>query len=46
MSAHVEVFSTDIRKIKVKVTPTTYLVDVLGEACQKLNLKSDKYQLK
>ncbi|KAH7634844.1 GLUT4 regulating protein TUG-domain-containing protein [Sordaria sp. MPI-SDFR-AT-0083] len=46
MSAHVEVVSTDLRRTKVKVTPGTYLVDVLGEACQKFNLNSDKYQLK
>jgi hypothetical protein len=46
MAAHVEVVSTDLRRVKVKVTPGTYLVDVLGEACKKLNLKSDKYELK
>ncbi|KAL2022658.1 hypothetical protein VTK56DRAFT_4739 [Thermocarpiscus australiensis] len=46
MAAHVEVVSTDLRRVKVKVTPGTYLVDVLGEACKKLNLSSDKYELK
>ena len=46
MAAHVEVVSTDLRRVKVKVTPGTYLVDVLGEACRKLNLTSDKYELK
>ena len=46
MAAHVEVVSTDLKRAKIKVTPGTYLVDVLGEACQKLNLQSDKYQLK
>ncbi|EGO52504.1 hypothetical protein NEUTE1DRAFT_72191, partial [Neurospora tetrasperma FGSC 2508] len=46
MSAHVEVLSTDLRRTKIKVTPGTYMVDVLGEACQKFNLNSDKYQLK
>ncbi|EAQ93340.1 hypothetical protein CHGG_01575 [Chaetomium globosum CBS 148.51] len=46
MSTHVEVVSTDFRRAKVKVSPGTYLVDVLGEACKKLNLKSDKYELK
>jgi tether containing UBX domain for GLUT4 len=46
MSAHVEVVSSDLRRAKVKVTPGTYLVDVLGEACRKLNLTSDKYELK
>ncbi|KAM7207670.1 GLUT4 regulating protein TUG domain containing protein [Naviculisporaceae sp. PSN 640] len=46
MAAHVEVVSTDLRRCKVKVTPSTYLVDVLEEACQKLNLKSDNYLFK
>jgi len=46
MSAHVEVVSTDFRRAKVKVQPGTYLVDVLSEACKKLNLNSDKYILK
>ena len=46
MAAHVEVVATDLRRVKVKVTPATYLVDVLDEACQKLNLKSEKYLLK
>ncbi|KAK3310120.1 GLUT4 regulating protein TUG-domain-containing protein [Chaetomium strumarium] len=46
MAAHVEVVSTDFRRAKIKVTPGTYLVDVLDEACKKLNLKSDKYELK
>ncbi|KAK4162155.1 GLUT4 regulating protein TUG-domain-containing protein [Cladorrhinum sp. PSN259] len=46
MAAHVEVVSTDLRRVKVKVLPSTYLVDVLNEACKKLNIKSDKYELK
>ncbi|KAK3942733.1 GLUT4 regulating protein TUG-domain-containing protein [Diplogelasinospora grovesii] len=46
MSAHVEVVSSDFKRAKVKVTPGTYLIDVLNEACQKLGLKSDKYLLK
>ncbi|AEO53469.1 hypothetical protein MYCTH_2294820 [Thermothelomyces thermophilus ATCC 42464] len=46
MSAHVEVVATDFRRVKVKVTPGTYLIDVLGEACKKLNLRSDQYELK
>ncbi|KAM7224471.1 GLUT4 regulating protein TUG domain containing protein [Rhypophila decipiens] len=46
MAAHVEVVSTDFRRAKIRVTPGTYLVDVLDEACQKLNLKSDNYLLK
>jgi len=46
MSAHVEVVTADFRRHKIKVTPGTYLVDVLNEACQKHNLSSDKYLLK
>ncbi|KAK4176103.1 GLUT4 regulating protein TUG-domain-containing protein [Triangularia setosa] len=46
MSAHVEVISTDLRRAKVKVTPGTYLVDVLNEACKKLNVNADKYEVK
>jgi len=46
MSAHIEVISTDLRRAKVKVAQTTYLLDVLDEACQKLNLKCDRYLLK
>lgn len=46
MSTHVEVIATDLRRAKVKVTPGTYMVDVLREACQKLNISSDKYLLK
>ncbi|KAH8885239.1 hypothetical protein GQ53DRAFT_596904, partial [Thozetella sp. PMI_491] len=46
MSAHVEVLSTDLRRAKVKVTPGTYLIDILSEACEKLKLSSDKYLLK
>ena len=46
MSAHVEVVSADFRRAKVKVNPGTYLVDVRDEACKKLNLPSDKYELK
>lgn len=46
MSAHVEVVSTDLRRAKVKVTPGTYLVDVLNEAARKLNLNGDNYIIK
>ncbi|KAK3362233.1 GLUT4 regulating protein TUG-domain-containing protein [Lasiosphaeria hispida] len=46
MASHVEVVSTDLRRIKVKVTPGTYLVDVLGEACQKLHASPDRFLLK
>jgi tether containing UBX domain for GLUT4 len=46
MSATIEVVSSDLKRAKVKVTPGTYMVDVLDEACKKLGLNSDKYALK
>ncbi|KJZ73512.1 hypothetical protein HIM_07068 [Hirsutella minnesotensis 3608] len=46
MSAHVVVIATDLRRTTIKVTPGTYLIDVLQEACKKLNLDSDKYLIK
>jgi tether containing UBX domain for GLUT4 len=46
MASHVVVIATDLRRVTVKVTPGTYLTDVLQEACKKLNLPSDKYLMK
>ncbi|PHH87012.1 hypothetical protein CDD83_9428 [Cordyceps sp. RAO-2017] len=46
MASHVVVIATDLRRTTIKVTPGTYLVDVLQEACKKLNLSSDKYLIK
>lgn len=46
MSSHVVVIATDLRRSTIKVSPGTYLIDVLQEACKKLNLSSDKYLLK
>ncbi|KND86146.1 Tether containing UBX domain for GLUT4 [Tolypocladium ophioglossoides CBS 100239] len=46
MSSHVVVIATDLRRTTIKVTPGTYLIDVLQEACKKLNLTSDKYLIK
>lgn len=46
MSSHVVVIATDLRRATVKVSPGTYLVDVLQEACQKLNLASDRHVLR
>lgn len=45
MSANVVVISTDLRRATIKVSPGTYMADVLAEACQKLNLKG-RYHLK
>ncbi|KZL76052.1 UBX domain-containing protein [Colletotrichum tofieldiae] len=44
--SHVVVIGTDLRRATVKVSPGTYLTDVLQEACKKLNLPSDRYLLK
>ncbi|KAF4980127.1 hypothetical protein FZEAL_3791 [Fusarium zealandicum] len=46
MASHVVVIASDLRRATVKVTPGTYLIDVLEEACRKLNLSSDKYLVK
>ncbi|KAI5466603.1 GLUT4 regulating protein TUG-domain-containing protein [Mariannaea sp. PMI_226] len=46
MASHVVVIATDLRRATVKVTPGTYLTDVLEEACKKLNLSSDRYLVK
>ncbi|RSM16453.1 hypothetical protein CEP52_000367 [Fusarium oligoseptatum] len=46
MASHVVVIATDLRRATVKVTPGTYLTDVLEEACRKLGLSSDKYLVK
>ncbi|GJC91939.1 UBX domain-containing protein [Colletotrichum higginsianum] len=44
--SHVVVIGTDLRRATVKVSPGTYLTEVLEQACKKLNLSSDKYLLK
>ncbi|KAF4587720.1 UBX domain-containing protein [Ophiocordyceps camponoti-floridani] len=46
MSAHVVIIAADLRRATVKVSPGTYLVDVLEQGCTKLRLSSDKYTLK
>ncbi|KAM3562307.1 hypothetical protein MY1884_001905 [Beauveria asiatica] len=46
MSTHVVVIASDLRRATIKVTPGTYLIDVLQEACKKLSISSDKYILK
>ena len=46
MSSHVVVLTADMRRATVKVTPSTYLTDVLQEACKKLNVSSDKFLLR
>ncbi|KAH6648471.1 GLUT4 regulating protein TUG-domain-containing protein [Truncatella angustata] len=46
MSTTVKVISTDMRQASIKVSPSTYLVDVLEQACAKFNLLPDKHLLK
>lgn len=46
MATQVTVVAPDVRTAKVKVTPSTLMFDVLGEACKKFNLESDKWTLK
>ncbi len=46
MATHVVVIGSDLRRATIKVTPGTYLIDVLQEACKKLSISSDKYILK
>lgn len=46
MSSHVVVIATDLRRTTIKVSPGTYLSDVLAEACKKLGLDGDKYLIK
>ncbi|KAF3017459.1 hypothetical protein G7054_g4608 [Neopestalotiopsis clavispora] len=46
MATTVKVVSVDMRQSSIKVTPSTYLTDVLEQACKKFNLSPDKYLLK
>ncbi|PMD24952.1 hypothetical protein NA56DRAFT_642757 [Hyaloscypha hepaticicola] len=48
MASHVQVVNSSFRSAKIKVTPGTYLTDVLAEACTKLTDKgnSSNYGLK
>ena len=46
MASHVVVISGDLRRAQVKVSPATFMIDVLEAACAKLNLSSDRYVLK
>lgn len=46
MASHVVVIATDLRRTTIKVSPGTYLTDVLEQACQKLKLPADRYIVK
>ncbi|KAI1818422.1 GLUT4 regulating protein TUG-domain-containing protein [Poronia punctata] len=46
MATNVKVVGTDLKQVTIKVTPGTYLTEVLEQACAKLKVPSDKYLLK
>lgn len=46
MASHVVVTSSAARSTKVKVTPGTYMSDVLDQACKSLKLEPGNYLLK
>ena len=46
MAAQVTVIDPSARRQIVKVTPSTYLSDVLQEACTKFRLDANQYGLK
>ncbi|KAJ2901366.1 UBX domain-containing protein [Zalerion maritima] len=46
MSSNVTIITSDLKRAVVKATPGTYLADVLQQACKKLGLNNDNYQLK
>lgn len=46
MATTIKVISTDMRQTSIKVNPSTYLIDVLEQACKKFNLSPDKHLLK
>ncbi|KKA27400.1 hypothetical protein TD95_000484 [Thielaviopsis punctulata] len=46
MASNVWVLSSDLKRTQIKVQPSTYLSDVLDEACSKLSIDSSRYQLR
>jgi len=46
MATNVKVVGTDLRQVTIKVTPSTYLTEVLEQACTKLKIPNDKFLLK
>ena len=46
MPTNVTVITADANRAVVKVTPSTYISDILQQACQKLALNADNYHLK
>ncbi|TGJ80053.1 hypothetical protein E0Z10_g8710 [Xylaria hypoxylon] len=46
MASNVKVVGTDLRQVTIKVSPGTYLTEVLEQACTKLRVPNNKYLLK
>ncbi|KAI0125905.1 GLUT4 regulating protein TUG-domain-containing protein [Xylariales sp. AK1849] len=46
MASNVKVVATDFRQATIKVTPGTYLTEVLEEACKKFKVPHEKHMLK
>lgn len=46
MASHVVVIASNARRATVKVTPSTYLSDVLQDACGKLGFNASQFGLK
>ncbi|KHJ30611.1 putative ubx domain protein [Erysiphe necator] len=46
MASNVVVIDTSFRRATIKVTPGTYLTDILEEACRKFNVQQTLYDLK
>lgn len=46
MATNITVIAPDVRRATVKVLPNTYMIDVLEEACKKLNMAPGNWTLK
>lgn len=46
MASNVVIIDSSFRRTTVKVTPQTYLSDVVAQACSKWGLKAELYGLK
>lgn len=46
MASSFTVIATDLRRVTAKAPAGGYMIDVLEDACSKLKLDGEKYQLK
>ncbi|KAI0409470.1 GLUT4 regulating protein TUG-domain-containing protein [Xylaria palmicola] len=46
MASNVKVVGTDLRQVTIKVNPSTYLTEILEQACAKLKVSEGKFLLK